>query len=58
MLMIIVAVDDDIKLGEMGRVGVPSCVGSHQQFRKGRIIVQLVCHWLTSVKIRDNFKTL
>ena len=32
VLMIIVAVDCHIKLREVGGVGVPSCVGSHQKF--------------------------
>ena len=58
MLVVVMAVDGYVKLGEVGRVGIPGCVGSHQQFGEGRIGVQLVCCWFTSVKIGNGSKTL
>ena len=58
MLMVVMTVDGYVKLGEVGRVGVPGCVRSHQQLENGRIVVQLVCCWFTSVKVGNGSKTL
>ena len=58
VLMVVMTIDGYVKLGEMGRVGIPGCVGSHQQLGNGRIVVQLVCCRFTSVKIGNGSKTL